>query len=47
VIWGIDKDRARKDRWRISEKKLLLYSVFGGFVGALIGMKLWRHKTIK
>ncbi|NOZ43575.1 MAG: DUF1294 domain-containing protein [bacterium] len=32
IVWGIDKQRAIKSRWRISEKALLLLSVCGGFV---------------
>ena len=45
VLFGLDKYRARKSRRRISENTLLAFAVAGGSVGALIGIKLWRHKT--
>lgn len=44
-IMGIDKRRARKHMWRISEKALFLTAVLGGSVGALAGMYTFRHKT--
>ncbi len=46
-LYGLDKRRARKDAWRISEKTLLLTALLGGSVGALAGMRLFRHKTRK
>jgi uncharacterized membrane protein YsdA (DUF1294 family) len=30
---------------RISEATLLILAVFGGSIGALLGMKVWHHKT--
>ena len=45
-IYGIDKLKARKDMWRISESTLLLLAVIGGSIGALLGMKIWHHKTM-
>ena len=47
VLYGIDKRRARKDRWRVPEATLILIAVFGGSIGALAGMYLFRHKTRK
>ena len=44
---GIDKRRAVKDKWRIPEKTLFLWAALGGAWGALIGMKVFRHKTKK
>ena len=44
-LYGIDKKRAKKGQWRISEKTLLLSAVFGGSIGALLGMYVFRHKT--
>ncbi len=40
-----DKHRAQKGQWRIPEKVLLGFGFFGGSIGALIGMKVFRHKT--
>ena len=44
-MYGIDKRRAKKGKWRISEKALLLTSFFGGAVGGFTAMQLFRHKT--
>lgn len=44
-IMGIDKRRARKHMWRISERALFLTAVLGGSVGTLAGMYTFRHKT--
>ena len=32
--------------WRISEATLLMLAVIGGTIGALLGMQVWRHKTM-
>lgn len=40
-----DKGRARKNRWRIPERTLILTAALGGSVGALLGMYTFRHKT--
>ena len=45
ITYGIDKLKAKKDMWRIRESMLLLLAVLGGSIGALLGMKVWRHKT--
>ena len=45
MLYGIDKRRAKKNRWRISEAVLLSAAFFGGSFGALLGMHLFRHKT--
>jgi len=47
VSYGLDKQRARKGKWRISEKNLLWLSACGGAVGGWRGMKDFRHKTYK
>ena len=46
-LFAEDKKRARKEMWRIPERTLLLFALFGGSVGALAGMYLCRHKTRK
>lgn len=44
-MMGIDKRRARKYMWRISEQNLFLAAILGGSVGTLVGMYTFRHKT--
>ena len=46
IVYGIDKLKARKGRWRISEATLLLLAIVGGSVGVWLGMKVWHHKTM-
>ena len=45
-LYGIDKWKAKRSKWRISEMTLLSIAVIGGSVGAWIGMKVWHHKTM-
>ena len=45
-VYGIDKWKAKQGSWRISEATLLILAVFGGSIGALLGMKVWQHKTM-
>lgn len=45
VLMLADKLKARKNRWRIPERTLLLSAALGGSVGALVGMYMFRHKT--
>ena len=45
AVYGADKRRAKKDRRRVPEKTLFLLAIIGGSVGALLGMKVFRHKT--
>ncbi len=42
-----DKQKARKNRWRIPEATLLTVALLGGSLGMLAGKKLFRHKTQK
>ena len=46
TVYGIDKLKAKQGSWRISETTLLILAVIGGSIGALLGMKVWRHKTM-
>lgn len=46
LAYGLDKLKARRKMWRISENTLLGLAVIGGCVGALLGMRLWHHKTL-
>lgn len=45
-LYGIDKYKAKRGKWRISEAMLLAMAVIGGSVGAWTGMKVWHHKTM-
>ncbi len=44
-IYGADKYKAQKKKWRIPEKKLFLLALIGGSIGAEAGMLCFRHKT--
>ena len=46
IVYGVDKYKAKKAKWRISEATLLLLAVLGGSIGAWMGMKVWHHKTM-
>ena len=46
VLFGIDKLKARKGRWRIPERSLLVVALLGGSIGAWLGIKVWHHKTL-
>lgn len=45
VVYGVDKYKAQKTKWRIRESTLLLLAAIGGSAGAWLGMNIWRHKT--
>lgn len=45
IAFGIDKMRAKRGKWRIPEATLLTLAIAGGSIGALLGMKVWHHKT--
>ena len=45
-VYGIDKWKAKRSKWRVPESSLLWWAAFGGSVGALLGMKAWHHKTL-
>ena len=44
-LYGIDKWKAQRNKWRVTEARLLWIAVAGGSIGALLGMKIWHHKT--
>ena len=46
VVYGIDKWKARRGRWRIPESTLLLLAAVGGSLGAWLGIRVWHHKTM-
>ena len=46
LLYGIDKYKAKKSKWRISEVTLLTMAAIGGSIGDWICMRLWHHKTM-
>ena len=45
-MYGIDKWKAKRSKWRIPETTLLGLAVIGGSIGAWLGMRVWHHKTM-
>lgn len=45
IIMGVDKKRAIRGAWRISEASLFFVAFIGGSLGSIIGMQHFRHKT--
>ncbi len=45
-LYGIDKWKARHDKWRVTEARLIAVALLGGSLGAWLGMKIWHHKTL-
>ena len=47
LFYGVDKKRAIREEWRIPESTLLILAAMGGGLGAILGMRLFHHKTRK
>jgi uncharacterized membrane protein YsdA (DUF1294 family) len=47
IAFGFDKWRAARSKLRVSEFTLLLLAALGGWLGGLLAMNLFRHKTAK
>ncbi|MDE7364797.1 MAG: DUF1294 domain-containing protein [Ruminococcus sp.] len=47
ILYGVDKSKAKKKKWRIKEKTLLISGICGGAYGAIAGMIYFHHKTRK
>ncbi|MBQ0147257.1 MAG: DUF1294 domain-containing protein [Flavobacteriaceae bacterium] len=47
ILFGIDKVKATKNKWRIPEKSLFLVTFLGGTIGSFVAMKQFHHKTQK
>ena len=47
LIMLADKEKAKKQLWRIPESTLLTVAVLGGSVGCYAGMRVFHHKTRK
>ena len=46
LLMLVDKWKAKKNRWRIRESTLLIVAALGGSVGSLLGMYIFRHKSL-
>lgn len=46
ILYGIDKLKAQKSKWRVPESTLIGIAIIGGSIGAWSGMKVWHHKTL-
>ncbi len=47
ILYGADKRKAAKGKWRIPEATLIGFAAAGGGLGAFLGMRIWHHKTKK
>lgn len=47
IVYGVDKWKAQRGRWRVPEATLMGLAALGGSVGAWMAMQLFRHKTQK
>lgn len=46
ILYGVDKWKSRRAAWRIPEATLIRFALWGGSIGALIGIRVWHHKTL-
>ena len=44
VLMGIDKHKAHRHKWRISERSIFVVGLLGGGLGVLLGMSFFHHK---
>ena len=47
IVYGIDKAKAKQNKWRIPEKVLIIFAILCGSIGAILGMIVFHHKTRK
>ena len=45
LTYGWDKLCAKRHAWRVPEMTLLAFAAVGGSIGALVAMRIFRHKT--
>lgn len=41
----LDKQKAKRHKWRIPENTLMFVAIIGGSIGSILGMQSFRHKT--
>lgn len=47
LLYAKDKNAAKRNRWRTPEQTLHTISLLGGWPGALLGQRVFHHKTTK
>lgn len=47
IVTVADKSKAKRGKWRVKERTLLLLSALGGGIGMYLTMHIIRHKTRK
>lgn len=47
ILFAVDKQKAKKNQWRIPEAWLFLTSLIGGSLGGILSMNIMKHKTRK
>ena len=47
LVMAFDKNKARRNKWRVPEAALFLFAIFRGSIGCLLGMRIFHHKTQK
>ncbi|MCR5672761.1 MAG: DUF1294 domain-containing protein [Lachnospiraceae bacterium] len=47
IVMALDKNKARRNKWRVPEAILFLFAIFGGSIGCFLGMRIFNHKTQK
>ena len=45
ILMGVDKWKAKRERWRVPEKTFFLVAILGGSLGAILDMYAFHHKT--
>ena len=45
LMFGYDKFKAKRNGWRIPERRFLYLGMLGGAAGVYVGMRVFRHKT--
>jgi uncharacterized membrane protein YsdA (DUF1294 family) len=46
IFMLVDKIKAIKNLWRIPERAFFAIALLGGSLGVIVGMRLFRHKTL-
>ena len=45
LLMGMDKRAAKRKKWRIPERRLLILGIVGGGIGGILGILVFHHKT--